>query len=146
MAKPYIRVIRRGSLRTGRISPRKNNPKIPKPKIPKGVIHIQASFHNIIVTVTDVRGRVISWSSGGRCNFKRGRKKTPFAAKTAAVNALRTVVARGMKRAEVMIKGPGRGRDGALRAIRRTGIRVNSIRDVTPMPHNGCRPPKKRRL
>nr|AMP18860.1 ribosomal protein S11 [Sageretia filiformis] len=116
------------------------------PRIPKGVIHVQASFNNTIVTVTDVRGRVISWSSAGTCGFKGTRRGTPFAAQTAAGNAIRTVVDQGMQRAEVMIKGPGLGRDAALRAIRRSGILLSFIRDVTPMPHNGCRPPKKRRV
>nr|YP_009760236.1 ribosomal protein S11 [Syzygium aromaticum]YP_009994157.1 ribosomal protein S11 [Syzygium malaccense]YP_010034279.1 ribosomal protein S11 [Syzygium nervosum]YP_010266681.1 ribosomal protein S11 [Syzygium samarangense]YP_010439917.1 ribosomal protein S11 [Syzygium rehderianum]YP_010736604.1 ribosomal protein S11 [Syzygium polyanthum]YP_010929577.1 ribosomal protein S11 [Syzygium australe]YP_010990926.1 ribosomal protein S11 [Eugenia reinwardtiana]YP_010991700.1 ribosomal protein S11 [Syzy len=115
-------------------------------RIPKGVIHVQASFNNTIVTVTDVRGRVISWSSAGTCGFNGTRRGTPFAAQTAAGNAIRTVVDQGMQRAEVMIKGPGLGRDAALRAIRRSGILLNFVRDVTPMPHNGCRPPKKRRV
>ena len=115
-------------------------------KIPKGIIHVQASFNNTIVTVTDVRGRVISWSSAGSCGFKGTRRGTPVAAETAAKNAIRTVADQGMQRAEVMIKGPGPGRDLALRAIRRSGILLNFIRDVTPMPHNGCRSPKKRRV
>nr|UEQ12871.1 ribosomal protein S11 [Euphorbia hirta]WEH01298.1 ribosomal protein S11 [Euphorbia hirta] len=138
MAKPLPRV---GSRRTGRIGSRKNGR-----KIPKGVIHVQASFNNIIVTVTDVRGRVISWSSAGTCGFKGTRRGTPFAAQTTAGNAIRTVVDQGMQRAEVMIKGPGLGRDAALRAIGRSGILLTFVRDVTPMPHNGCRPPKKRRV
>nr|AMP18865.1 ribosomal protein S11 [Ziziphus mauritiana] len=112
----------------------------------KGVGQVQARFNNTIVTITDVRGRVISWSSAGTCGFKGTRRGTPFAAQTAAGNAIRTVVDQGMQRAEVMIKGPGLGRDAALRAIRRSGILLSFIRDVTPMPHNGCRPPKKRRV
>nr|YP_010420142.1 ribosomal protein S11 [Nanocnide japonica]USG53611.1 ribosomal protein S11 [Nanocnide japonica] len=115
-------------------------------RIPKGIIHVQASFNNTIVTVTDVCGRVISWSSAGTCGFKGTRRGTPFAAQTAAGNAIQTVVDQGMQRAEVIIKGPGLGRDAALRAIRRSGILLSFIRDVTPMPHNGCRPPKKRRV
>ncbi|KAF5782396.1 putative ribosomal protein S11 [Helianthus annuus] len=117
----------------GRISSRKS-------------IHIQASFSNTIVTVTDVRGRVVSWSSAGTCGFQGTRRGTAFAAQTAAANVVRTVVDQGMQRAEVMIKGPGLGRDAALRAIRRSGILLTFVRDVTPMPHNGCRPPKKRRV
>ncbi|PKU32143.1 ribosomal protein s11 [Limosa lapponica baueri] len=113
---------------------------------PEGVIHVQASFNNTIVTVTDVRGRVISWSSAGTCGFRGTRRGTPFAAQTAAGNAIRAVVDQGMQRAEVRIKGPGLGRDAALRAIRRSGILLSFVRDVTPMPHNGCRPPKKRRV
>nr|QXT43500.1 ribosomal protein S11 [Parnassia trinervis] len=130
-----------GSRRGGHIGSRKN-----ARRIPKGVIHVQASFNNTIVTVTDVRGRVISWSSAGTCGFKGTRRGTPFAAQTAAGTAIRAVVDQGMQRAEVMIKGPGLGRDAALRAIRRSGILLSFVRDVTPMPHNGCRPPKKRRV
>nr|YP_009476217.1 30S ribosomal protein S11 [Eurycorymbus cavaleriei]AVM38221.1 30S ribosomal protein S11 [Eurycorymbus cavaleriei]QUX33558.1 ribosomal protein S11 [Eurycorymbus cavaleriei]ULD67198.1 30S ribosomal protein S11 [Eurycorymbus cavaleriei] len=132
---------RSGSRRTGRMGSRKS-----ERRIPKGVIHVQASFNNTIVTVTDVRGRVISWSSAGTCGFRGTRRGTPFAAQTAAGNAIRAVADHGMQRAEVMIKGPGLGRDAALRAIRRSGILLSFVRDVTPMPHNGCRPPKKRRV
>nr|YP_009166839.1 ribosomal protein S11 [Viscum crassulae]ALC75139.1 ribosomal protein S11 [Viscum crassulae] len=114
-------------------------------RILKGVIHVQASFNNTIVTVTDIRGKVVSWSSAGTF-FKGARKGTPFAAQTAAEKAICTVADQGMQRAEVMIKGPGLGRDASLRAIRRSGILLSFVRDVTPMPHNGCRPPKKRRL
>nr|AND48300.1 ribosomal protein S11 [Eosphagnum rigescens] len=115
-------------------------------RILKGVIHIQASFNNTIVTVTDIRGQAISWSSAGACGFRGTKKSTPFAAQTAAENAIRTLIDQGMKQAEVMISGPGPGRDTALRAIRRSGVILNFVRDVTPMPHNGCRPPKKRRV
>nr|YP_010577765.1 ribosomal protein S11 [Pteroxygonum denticulatum]UEP17561.1 ribosomal protein S11 [Pteroxygonum denticulatum]UZP14794.1 ribosomal protein S11 [Pteroxygonum denticulatum] len=138
MAKPIPRV---GSHRNRRINSRKS-----ARKIPKGVIYVQAGFNNTIVTVTDVRGRVVSWASAGTCGFKGAKRGTPFAAQTAAGNAIRKVVDQGMQRAEVMIKGPGLGRDAALRAIRRSGILLSFVRDVTPMPHNGCRPPKKRRV
>nr|YP_010975243.1 ribosomal protein S11 [Plantago major]UCS09001.1 ribosomal protein S11 [Plantago asiatica]WNX90895.1 ribosomal protein S11 [Plantago major] len=138
MAKAMPRV---GSRRNRRIGSRKS-----VRKIPKGIIHVQASFNNTIVTVTDVKGRVVSWSSSGTCGFKGPRRGTPFAAETAAKNAIRTVRDQGMQRAAVMIKGPGLGRDGALRGIRRSGIRLTFLRDVTPMPHNGCRPPQKRRV
>nr|QGQ56266.1 ribosomal protein S11 [Cansjera rheedei] len=138
MAKPLSKI---GSRRNGRIGLRNSTR-----RIPKGVIHVQASFNNTIVTVTDVRGQVISWSSAGTCGFKGTRKGTPFAAQTAAENALRTVLDQGMQRAEVMIKGPGLGRDAALRAIRQSGMLLSFVRDVTPMSHNGCRPPKKRRV
>nr|YP_010417326.1 ribosomal protein S11 [Arisaema decipiens]USF11881.1 ribosomal protein S11 [Arisaema decipiens] len=124
-----------------RISSRRNGR-----RIPKGIIHVQASFNNTIVTVTDVRGRVVSWSSAGTSGFKGAKRGTPFAAQATAADAIRTVVDQGMQRAEVMIKGPGPGRDAALRAIRRSGILLSFVRDVTPMPHNGCRPPKKRRV
>nr|YP_009522751.1 ribosomal protein S11 [Vicia sepium]AXQ37184.1 ribosomal protein S11 [Vicia sepium] len=130
-----------GSRKTGRIGSRKH----PR-KIPKGVIYIQSSFNNTIVTVTDVRGRVISWSSAGSCGFKGTRRGTPFAALIAAGNAIQTVVDQGMQRADVMIKGPGLGREAALRGIYRSGIRLRVVRDVTPMPYNGCRAPKKRRV
>nr|QXI86353.1 ribosomal protein S11 [Gentiana producta] len=138
MAKAIPRI---GSRRNGRMGSRKS-----ARRIPKGVIHVQASFNNTIITITDVRGRVISWSSAGTCGFKGTKRGTPFAAQTAAANAIRTIVDQGMQRAEVMIKGPGLGRDAALRAIRRSGILLTFIRDVTPMSHNGCRPPKKRRI
>lgn len=134
-------ILRSGLHRTGRMGSRKS-----ARRISKGVIHVQASFNNTIVTVTDVRGRVISWSSAGTCGFRGTRRGTPFAAQTAAGNAIRAVADQGMQRAEVMIKGPGLGRDAALRAIRRSGILLSFVRDVTPMPHNGCRPPKKRRV
>nr|AYP33286.1 ribosomal protein S11 [Goeppertia roseopicta] len=113
---------------------------------PKGIIHVQASFGNTIVTVTDVRGRVVSWASAGTAKFKGPRRGTPFAAQAAARRAIRAVQRRGMRRAEVMLKGPGLGRDAALRTIRRSGILLSFVRDVTPIPHNGCRPPKKRRV
>nr|WKF50972.1 ribosomal protein S11 [Iris vartanii] len=115
-------------------------------RIPKGVIHVQASFNNTIVTVTDVRGQVVSCSSAGTSGFKGPRRGTPYGAQAAVVNAIRTLVDQGMRRAEIMIKGPGLGRDAALRAIRRSGILFSFVRDTTPMPHNGCRPPKKRRV
>jgi len=117
-----------------------------KKKISKGVIHVKASFNNTIVTVTDTRGQVISWSSAGASGFKGAKKSTPFAAQTAAENAVGILVDQGMKQAEVMINGPGPGRDTALRAIRSSGILLSFVRDVTPMPHNGCRPSKKRRV
>lgn len=120
-------------------------------RIPKIVIHVQASFHNTIVTVTDIRGRPIYCSSTGICGFKGRRKRTPFAAQTAARDAIDKVIdaietVPNMQQAEVLIKGPGPGRDAALRAICQSGIRFSFIRDVTPMPHNGCRPPKRRRV
>ena len=138
MAKPLRRI---GSRRNGRIRSRKN-----ARKVPKGIIHIQAGFRNTIESITDGQGRVFSWSSAGTCGFRGPRRGTAFAAQTAARDAIRTVVDQGMRRAKVMIKGPGLGRDAALRAIRRSGIRLSFVRDITPMPHNGCRPPKKRRI
>nr|YP_010760048.1 ribosomal protein S11 [Cuscuta corymbosa var. stylosa]WEY29964.1 ribosomal protein S11 [Cuscuta corymbosa var. stylosa] len=138
MAKLIPRI---SSRRNERIRLRKNTR-----KIPQGVIHIQASLQNTIVTVTDVRGRVVSWASAGSAGFKGATRRTPFAAQTAATNAIRTAVNLGMREADVLVKGPGLGRDAALRAIRRSGIRLELILDITPMPHNGCRPPKKRRV
>jgi small subunit ribosomal protein S11 len=138
MAKAIPRI---SSRRNRRIGSRKN-----ARRIPKGVIHVQASFNNTIVTVTDVRGRVVSWSSAGTSGFKGPRRATPFAAEMATANAIRTVVDQGMRRAEVRIKGPGLGREAVLRVIHKSGIRLTRVRDVTPMPHNGCRPPKKRRV
>nr|YP_010759990.1 ribosomal protein S11 [Cuscuta macrocephala]WEY29904.1 ribosomal protein S11 [Cuscuta macrocephala] len=138
MAKLIPRI---SSRRNRRIRLRKNTR-----KIPQGVIHIQASLQNTIVTVTDVRGCVVSWASAGSAGFKGTTRRTPFAAQTAATNAIRAAVNQGMCEADVLIKGPGLGRDAALRAIRRSGIRLELILDRTPMPHNGCRPPKKRRV
>jgi small subunit ribosomal protein S11 len=115
-------------------------------RVLKGFIYVQASFNNTIVTVTDVRGQVLCWSSIGACGFKGTRRGTPFVAQTAAENFIHTLMDRGMERVEVMISGPGRGRDTTLRTIRRSGILLSFVRDVTPMPHNGCSPPKKRRV
>jgi len=117
-----------------------------KKRAPKGVIHVQASFNNTIVTVTDVRGQTMSWSSAGSCGFKGAKKSTPFAAQTAAENAISLLIDQGMRQAEVMISGPGPGRDTALRAIKNSGLIISFVRDVTPMPHNGCRPSSKRRV
>nr|YP_009447315.1 ribosomal protein S11 [Adenocalymma candolleanum]ATY48601.1 ribosomal protein S11 [Adenocalymma candolleanum] len=141
------RNVRIGSRRNVRIGSRRNRISFRKivRRIPKGVIHVQASFHNIIVTVSDLWGRVVSWSSAGTCGFKGTRKGTPFAARTATEDAIGPVIDQGMQRAGVLIKGAGLGRDAALQAIRQSGILLTYVRDVTPMPHNGCRPPKKRR-
>ena len=122
----------------------KTTPKKNKKKIPKGIVHIQATFNNTIVTITTIRGEVLSWSSSGACGFKGARKGTPFAAKTAASAAAKLSIAQGMKQAKVLVKGPGPGRETAIRGLQEAGLRVTVIRDVTPLPHNGCRPPKKR--
>jgi small subunit ribosomal protein S11 len=124
----------------------KPNLKKNKKKIPKGIVHIQATFNNTIVTITNLRGEVVSWSSSGACGFKGARKGTPFAAKTAAAAAAKISVTQGMKGAKVLVKGPGPGRETAIRGLQEAGLRVLVIRDVTPLPHNGCRPPKKRRI
>jgi small subunit ribosomal protein S11 len=115
-------------------------------KVQAGVVHIRATFNNTIVTVTDPNGNVISWSSAGSCGFKGARKSTPFAAQTAAEAAVRQSIDQGMRRVEVLVSGPGLGRESALRALQATGVGISVIRDTTPVPHNGCRPPKKRRV
>lgn len=109
-------------------------------------MHIQSTFNNTIVTITDTGGNVLSWCSAGACGFKGARKGTPFAAQLAAERATKQCVDQGMTRAEILVKGPGAGRETALRAIQATGLLMTVIRDVTPIPHNGCRPPKKRRV
>jgi small subunit ribosomal protein S11 len=117
-----------------------------KKNIPSGIVHIQSTFNNTIVTITDPEGNVIAQSSAGRGGFKGSRKSTPFAAQVAARDALRQAMEQGMRVAEVRVKGPGVGREAALRALQVEGFSVNVIRDVTPIPHNGCRPPKRRRV
>lgn len=117
-----------------------------KKNISTGVVHIQSTFNNTIVTVTDVTGNVVSWSSSGMHGFKGSRKSTPFAAQLAAEDAAKKAIEHGMKTVEVFVKGPGAGRESALRALQGAGFTVTSIKDVTPVPHNGCRPPKRRRV
>lgn len=112
----------------------------------EAIAHIKATFNNTIVTFTDPQGNVIAWSSAGRVNFKGSRKGTPFAAQVAAEDAARRAAEHGVKRVHIWVRGPGGGRETAIRAIQASGLTVNSIRDVTPLPHNGCRPPKKRRV
>ena len=111
-----------------------------------GVAHIQASFNNTVITITDVDGHVIAWSSAGGIGFKGSRKGTPFAATQAALNAGNAAKTVGMRSLDVRVKGPGSGRESAIRALQTVGLEVKSIRDVTPIPHNGCRPPKRRRV
>jgi small subunit ribosomal protein S11 len=111
-----------------------------------GFAHIQASFNNTVITITDAEGAVISWSSAGAIGFKGSRKGTPFAATQAAINAGKAAQGYGLRSVEVKVKGPGAGRESAVRALQTIGIDVKSIRDVTPIPHNGCRPPKRRRV
>jgi small subunit ribosomal protein S11 len=117
-----------------------------KKNVPTGIIHIQSTFNNTIITVTDNDGNVIASSSAGRQGFKGSRKSTPFAAQLAAQDALRQAMEQGLKTAEVRVKGPGVGREAAIRALQMEGFSVSLIRDVTPIPHNGCRPPKRRRV
>ncbi len=127
----------------------------PKPKTKKkrdkrasvnGVAHVQATFNNTIITIADETGGVVSWSSAGKAGFKGSKKSTPFAAQVAADQCAREALGLGMKRVEVWVKGPGAGREAAIRSLQAAGLEVAAIRDVTPIPHNGCRPPKRRRV
>jgi small subunit ribosomal protein S11 len=131
MASPAKRVVRK---------------KKEKKNIPNGVAHIQATFNNTIVTITDPVGNVVAWSSAGAKGFKGSRKSTPFAAQIAAEECARKAQEHGMRALEVFVKGPGSGRESALRALQSVGLNITFIRDVTPIPHNGCRPPKRRRV
>ena len=111
-----------------------------------GVAHVQASFNNTIITITDMDGNVVSWASAGKVGFKGSRKSTPFAAQVAAEATAREALQLGMKRVEVWVKGPGGGREAAIRSLQAAGLEISAIKDVTPIPHNGCRPPKRRRV
>jgi len=117
-----------------------------KKNIINGLTHIQSTFNNTIITITDLKGATISWCSSGASGFKGAKKGTPFAAQTAAEKAAKQAIDQGMKQTEITINGPGSGRETAIRAIQATGIEVTLIKDITPIPHNGCRPPKKRRV
>jgi len=121
-------------------------PKKVKKVIPEGVVHIQATFNNTIVTITDLTGGALCWSSAGRIGYKGSRKGTPYAAQLAARNAAEQAQEHGVRTVDVEIKGPGAGRESAIRALAATGLEIKSIKDVTPIPHNGCRPPKRRRV
>jgi len=114
--------------------------------IDRGTAHIQSTFNNTIVTITDVQGNAISWASSGELGFRGSRKSTPFAAQSAAETAAKAAMEHGMKTVEVFVKGPGAGREAAIRALQGAGLEVSMIKDVTPIPHNGCRPPKRRRV
>ena len=128
---------KKGAVRTKRRE-RKN--------IEKGAVHIRSSFNNTIVTITDIKGNAISWTSAGEMGFRGSRKSTPFAAQTAAETAAKAAMEHGLKTVEVYVKGPGSGREAAIRALQAAGLEVVMIKDVTPVPHNGCRPPKRRRV
>ncbi|HCB50380.1 MAG: 30S ribosomal protein S11 [Anaerolineae bacterium SG8_19] len=125
---------------------RPQGPRKAKKMVPHGVVHIYATFNNTIITVTDLDGNTISWASGGSIGFKGSRKSTPYAAGLAARNAIRDAVDNGMQEADVVVKGPGPGRESAIRSVSGAGLKILSISDVTAVPHNGCRPPKKRRV
>jgi small subunit ribosomal protein S11 len=126
--------------------PKKSGKKKIKKSIPIGSAYIQSSFNNTIISITDPQGNVVAWSSGGVAGFKGSRKSTPFAAQLAAESAAKKAMENGMKTVDVFIKGPGAGREAALRALQSAGLKIHLIRDVTPIPHNGCRPPKRRRV
>jgi small subunit ribosomal protein S11 len=130
MAKPGKRVRKKGE----------------KKNIPNGIAHIQATFNNTIITITDVTGNVISWCTSGSKGFRGSRKSTPFAAQMAAEDAAKKAQEHGLRSIEVWVKGPGSGRESALRALQAAGLTITMIKDVTPIPHNGCRPPKRRRV
>ena len=117
-----------------------------KKNIPVGVVHVKATFNNTIVSITDKEGNVISWASAGTCQFKGSRKSTPYAAQLAADQAGRKAMDNGMQQVEILVNGPGSGRESAVRSLQAIGLEITLIRDVTPIPHNGCRPPKKRRV
>ena len=123
----------------------RNKKKVSK-NIESGVAHIRSTFKNTIVTIADMNGNVLSWASAGGLGFRGSRKSTPFAAQMAAEEATKAAMEHGLKQVEVFVKGPGAGREAAIRALQAAGLEVNSIKDVTPIPHNGCRPPKRRRV
>ena len=117
-----------------------------KKNIPAGIVHIQATFNNTIITICDATGNTISWASAGSTGFKGSRKSTPFAAQLAAENAAKRAMEHGLRTVEIFVKGPGSGRESAIRALQSVGLEITIIKDVTPIPHNGCRPPKQRRV
>lgn len=135
MAKPVAK--------TGK---KKSFKKKEKRVVPNGIVHIQATFNNTLVSITDVEGRLVCWSSSGSLGFKGSRKGTPFAAQQAALRAANAARDHGMRTVDVRVKGPGAGRESAIRALATVGLEVRTIKDVTPIPHNGCRPPKRRRV
>lgn len=117
-----------------------------KKHVPHGIAHVQTTFNNTIITITDPNGNVIAWASAGSCGFKGSRKGTPYAAQIAAETVAKRAAEMGMKQIDVFVKGPGSGRETAIRALQAAGLEINLIKDVTPVPHNGCRPPKRRRV
>nr|YP_009397702.1 ribosomal protein S11 [Dipterosiphonia australica]ARW66888.1 ribosomal protein S11 [Dipterosiphonia australica] len=124
----------------------KKNQNRKKRNIINGITHIQSTFNNTIITITDLQGETITWSSSGASGFKGAKKSTPFAAQTTAEKVAKTAIDYGIKQTEIMVNGPGAGRETAIRAIQAAGIEITLIKDITPVPHNGCRPPKKRRV
>ncbi|MBQ3876167.1 MAG: 30S ribosomal protein S11 [Oscillospiraceae bacterium] len=132
------KVVAKKGARTRKVAKKRN--------VNKGVAHIQSTFNNTIVTLSDTVGNVLSWASAGALGFKGSRKSTPFAAQTAAESAAKAAMEYGLKSVEVLVKGAGSGREAAIRALQSAGLEINMIKDVTPIPHNGCRPPKRRRV
>lgn len=128
------------------VGPKKKSSKKKEKVEANGIAHIKSTFNNTIISLTDIYGNVISWSSAGVMGFKGSRKNTPFAAQLAAQSCARTAMDLGLRRVEVLVKGPGAGREAAIRALQGAGLNITAIKDVTPIPHNGCRPPKKRRV
>lgn len=124
----------------------RSNKRKEKKHVESGAAHIRSTFNNTIVTITDAKGNVLSWASAGGLGFRGSRKSTPFAAQMAAEQAAKAAMEHGLRQVEVFVKGPGSGREAAIRALQAAGLEVNSIKDVTPIPHNGCRPPKRRRV
>ncbi len=135
-----------GKASPSRTPRRQTNPRRARKNVAQGIVHIYAPFNNTIITITDKAGNTICWSSAGASGFKGTRKSTPFAARVAAQNAYRMAVENGMQEVDVYVKGPGPGREAAIRALQGSGLKVKSITDVTPIPHNGCRPKKRRRV
>jgi small subunit ribosomal protein S11 len=127
-------------------NPKPSSKKKAKKDVPNGVVHINATFNNTMITVTDMGGNTLSWSSAGAKGFKGSRKSTPFAAQVASDEAIRQAMDHGLRSAVVLVTGPGAGREAALRALNAAGIKITLVKDVTPLPHNGCRPPKRRRV
>jgi small subunit ribosomal protein S11 len=145
MAKP-VAAAGAGAAAPEKKGKKKTFKKKEKKHVPHGIVHIQASFNNTIVTIADGEGRTISWKSSGSLGFRGSRKGTPFAAQQASMNAANMAREHGLRSVEVRVSGPGSGRESAIRALAAAGIEVRTIKDVTPMPHNGCRPPKRRRV
>jgi small subunit ribosomal protein S11 len=146
MAKPVAAAATGAPAAPEKKGKKKTCKKKEKKHVPHGVVHIQASFNNTIVTITDGEGRTISWKSSGSLGFRGSRKGTPFAAQQASMGAANLAREHGLRSVEVRVSGPGSGRESAIRALAAAGIEVRTIKDVTPMPHNGCRPPKRRRV
>jgi small subunit ribosomal protein S11 len=146
MAKPEAAAGATGTAAPEKKGKKKTFKKKERKHVPFGIVHIQASFNNTIVTITDPNGNVLSWKSSGSLGFRGSRKGTPFAAQQAASNAANVARDHGVRTVEVRVSGPGSGRESAIRALAASGIEVRTIRDATPMPHNGCRPPKRRRV